>query len=831
MYHLHEKGTKLNRTERSRLQISPPRRRLLGLLPFALLLALGASPAVAARPHAFFGSFGSPGSAAGQFDFTSESGLAVDQSNGDVYVADTGNHRIEKFSAAGAFIAAWGWGVSDGLAQPEVCTANCRAGLPGHSPGQFEEPTFIAVDNTPGGSGDVYVASQGAAGNERQTVTVSATGGSFTLSFTDVIHGTTTNGSDLVTNAWGPTYYVARGEAISGPGIPTGTTIVGTPGAGTLELSANATAGGTAALGVTGTTAPIPYNATHEQVQTALEHLEVLEGNHLEVLERNVSVSGSVGGPYTVEFIASLAGTNVRPLTADSSGLSGAAATATVATAADGFNANGVEKFDSSGNLITTWGGAPAGGEIDGTACSKCGSRPHFGHLEGILVKPGGSLLVLSRFFGYAEWTQSSGDLITALGAEGHESLPPIGIAVDPAGHVYVGTGADRKEVIQTSYCNTEDPLGPCPERNAHGGYTYHENFVVDPGPATGVAVDPSDEAVYLARYNPISNHSDIAGYDSEGNLLESSFGGNGEITLPAGIAVSGSDSDVYLADRGANRVEIFASGGPHDALTVTLTGTALGSVTSEPVGIACPSLCSASFPESTEVTLTATAPEHSSFLGWSGGGCSGTGPCQILLTARTSVQAIFAQDRPTLTTAAASAVTRHTATLTGTVDPEGDASSCRFEYGPTSGYGAEAPCASHPGSGAAPVAVSAQLWELAAGTTYHYRLVAANTGGATYGPDETFTTLGEGCAANAALCPALPGLPVLATVAIVPPKSPAATTTRALTNAQKLARALKACKKQKKKSARISCEKQTHRKYAPAKKKAKKSTRSRKRG
>ncbi|MCW3027567.1 MAG: hypothetical protein JWN81_778 [Solirubrobacterales bacterium] len=82
-------------------------------------------------------------------------------------------------------------------------------------------------------------------------------------------------------------------------------------------------------------------------------------------------------------------------------------------------------------------------------------------------------------------------------------------------------------------------------------------------------------------------------------------------------------------------------------------------------------------------------------------------------------------------------------ATLSGTVNPEGEpTTSCEFEYGTTTSYGHTAPCASSPGAGSKPVAVSAELTGLQPRTVYHYRLVAANSNGAGHGSDQTFTTL-----------------------------------------------------------------------------------------
>jgi hypothetical protein len=47
-------------------------------------------------------------------------------------------------------------------------------------------------------------------------------------------------------------------------------------------------------------------------------------------------------------------------------------------------------------------------------------------------------------------------------------------------------------------------------------------------------------------------------------------------------------------------------------------------------------------------VTLTATAASGSTFAGWSGGGCSGTGTCTVTMTADKSVTANFDLTSPT---------------------------------------------------------------------------------------------------------------------------------------------------------------------------------------
>ncbi len=97
----------------------------------------------------------------------------------------------------------------------------------------------------------------------------------------------------------------------------------------------------------------------------------------------------------------------------------------------------------------------------------------------------------------------------------------------------------------------------------------------------------------------------------------------------------------------------------------------------------------------------------------------------------------------PSAATLAASAPTGSTATLNGTVEPNGAAlTACDFEYGTTVAYGSSAPCGSLPGGTSGSTAVSATLSGLRPGMVYHYRLVTANVNGAGDGADETVTTL-----------------------------------------------------------------------------------------
>lgn len=79
-------------------------------------------------------------------------------------------------------------------------------------------------------------------------------------------------------------------------------------------------------------------------------------------------------------------------------------------------------------------------------------------------------------------------------------------------------------------------------------------------------------------------------------------------------------------------------------------------------------------------------------------------------------------------------------ATLNGLVNPNGLATKYYLEYGTTESYGKKTEEVSA-GSGTSNLEESKTITGLTGNTTYHYRVVATNSNGTTYGLDEVFTT------------------------------------------------------------------------------------------
>ena len=100
-------------------------------------------------------------------------------------------------------------------------------------------------------------------------------------------------------------------------------------------------------------------------------------------------------------------------------------------------------------------------------------------------------------------------------------------------------------------------------------------------------------------------------------------------------------------------------------------------------------------------------------------------------LPSRPDVDAAFVTDRGATA-----------AMLNARINPNGEATSYRFEYGPTAAYGTAVPATdASAGDGTVSAIFSEQIAGLDPATTYHFRVVASNVHGTTQSPDRTFET------------------------------------------------------------------------------------------
>ena len=86
---------------------------------------------------------------------------------------------------------------------------------------------------------------------------------------------------------------------------------------------------------------------------------------------------------------------------------------------------------------------------------------------------------------------------------------------------------------------------------------------------------------------------------------------------------------------------------GAIETLTVIKNGNGSGTITSDLAGIDCGGDCVSEFPINGMITLTAVPDAHSRFIGWCGGDCHGTGPCEVTMDQSRTVLAMFIKRGP----------------------------------------------------------------------------------------------------------------------------------------------------------------------------------------
>jgi hypothetical protein len=125
---------------------------------------------------------------------------------------------------------------------------------------------------------------------------------------------------------------------------------------------------------------------------------------------------------------------------------------------------------------------------------------------------------------------------------------------------------------------------------------------------------------------------------------LIATAGAGSEFAHWAGGSCSGSGPCERKINSDRTVGAVFAAVG-NRTLSVAKAGSGQGVITSKPTSIECGSVCSAELDASTKVALHALPTPGSSFAGWSGEGCSGTGPCKVLMNEARNVTATFAKN------------------------------------------------------------------------------------------------------------------------------------------------------------------------------------------
>jgi DNA-binding beta-propeller fold protein YncE len=484
---------------------------------------VNATLSIGSDDYKFFTHWGHSGSGNGQLYGPSD--VAVD-SLGNVYVADAGNGRIQKFYSNGTFLAKWGsFGEEDGQfnslsdiafdSSGNVYVADAgydriqkfysngtflaKWGSRGEEDGQFDFPSGLAVDSL----GFVYIAD---ANNER--IQKFYSNGTFLAKWGSYgeedgqLYGPSDVAVDSSDNVYVADSFNNRIQKFYSNGTFSAKWGSIGDGDGQFFYPSGVAVDSSGNVYVTDQSRIQKFNST---------------GNFLAKWGSEGTENGNFIYP--------------RGIAVDSSG--------NVYVADTGYDR--IQKFNSTGKFLTKWGSDVS---LNGQLCSP----------KGVAVDSSGNVYVADRCNDRIQKFNSAGAFLLKWGSEGTENgqfEDPTGIAVDSSGNVYVADEVYTDELYRIQKFSSTGKFLAKWGSNV-SGYENVSRYGIFDTPH-GIAVDSSGN-VYAVQ----DEGESIWKFSSNGTLL-GEFGW-GPIN-PSGVSVD-SSGKVYVADTWGDAIWKFSSNG-----------------------------------------------------------------------------------------------------------------------------------------------------------------------------------------------------------------------------------------------------------------------------
>lgn len=213
----------------------------------------------------------------------------------------------------------------------------------------------------------------------------------------------------------------------------------------------------------------------------------------------------------------------------------------------------------------------------------------------GVAMHPDGTKIYLA----VADALQSGSDSVRVLAAGTGQTLQTLPAGARPTGLAVVPDGS--RLYVTNQLATTVDVFDTATGSSAG-------SIAAGLAP-TGIAASPDGTRVLIALKGEGSVSAWVVGGGESGRV---SLGSLSTI----GVAVAPNGRSAYVSS--PEMASVFEIGGSQ-TLTLSRSGTGIGTITSSPAGIDCGTACLASFDTGATVTLTAVAGEGSAFSHWSG--------------------------------------------------------------------------------------------------------------------------------------------------------------------------------------------------------------------